>query len=366
MNAITANEFEAASRAATARPSARRAVAPASWLVLLVVAAFLPFGLSVSGLVNLQQVIYTAIAIMSLNLLSGLAGQISIGQSAYIGLAAYATALLVMNAGWSHWAALPIAVGLAFVLGVLTGLPALRITGIRLALTTLSIAIIFPTVPVKFTAQTGGTPGMNVDPLAAPESWGITNVAFGYWVLLAGLVIVWVFVRNVVNSRIGRSLVAVRDHQIAAHTVGINVAVTKVLVFGASAALCGLVGWMFVVTNQFVSPLDFSVLLAIYLLVGMAIGGGGTLIGPIFGALFIVYAPQGIGEIGASPLLTPLIYGVALIVILLVMPQGVGGLLAKAARRIAGPPAPTRVRPAAAATPAAPPLEPEAVPPLHR
>ncbi|MER7003676.1 branched-chain amino acid ABC transporter permease [Dactylosporangium sp. NPDC000555] len=350
MNAIAASEFEVASHAASgARPLLRRAAIPAGWLALLIVAAYLPFGVSISGLVNLQQVIYIAIAIMSLNLLSGLAGQISIGQSAYIGLAAYATALLVMKAGWSHWAALPVAVLLSFVLGVLTGLPALRITGIRLALTTLSIAIIFPTVPVKFTAQTGGTPGMNVNPLAAPESWGITDVAFGYWVLLAGLVLVWVVVRNVIDSRIGRSLIAVRDHQIAAHTVGINVAVTKVLVFGASAALCGLVGWMFVVTNQFVSPHDFSVLLAIYLLVGMAIGGSGTLIGPIFGALFIVYAPQGIGEIGASPLLTPLIYGAALILILLVLPQGIGGLLAKVARRITGPPAPTRVRTAAAA-----------------
>ncbi|HEX5206073.1 branched-chain amino acid ABC transporter permease [Paractinoplanes rhizophilus] len=327
---------------------ARRATVPAAWLVLLAVAAYLPFGVGGPTLVNLQQVIYTAVGVMSLNLLSGLAGQISIGQSAYIGLAAYATALLVQHAGWSYWAALPVAVLLAFVLGALTGLPALRITGIRLALTTLAIAIIFPTIPVKFSAQTGGTPGMNVDPLTAPASWGISTVAFNYWVLLAGLVVIWVIVRNVLDSRIGRSLLAVRDHQIAAHTVGINVSVTKVLVFGASAAVCGVAGWMFVVTNQFVAPGDFSVLLAIYLLAGMAIGGAGTLIGPIFGGLFIVYAPQSISSAGLSPLLTPLIYGVVLILILLVLPQGLGGLLAKLGARIRGPLPPTRVRPAPA------------------
>jgi branched-chain amino acid transport system permease protein len=343
----------------------RRSAVPAAWLVLLIVAALLPYGVGGPTLVNLQQVIYTAIGVMSLNLLSGLAGQISIGQSAYVGLAAYATAMLVARAGWSYWAALPIAVFLAFLLGALTGLPALRITGIRLALTTLAIAIIFPTVPVKFSAQTGGTPGMNVNPLAAPASWGISTVAFDYWVLLAGLVIILVIMRNVIDSRLGRSLIAVRDHQIAANTVGINVSVTKVLAFGSSAALCGVAGWMFVVTNQFVAPGDFSVLLAIYLLAGMAIGGAGTVIGPIFGGLFIVYAPQTISTIGASPLLTPLIYGVVLIVILLVLPQGLGGLLAKVAARIRGPLPPTRIRDAVPAGAAASPpkLAPEPVPP---
>lgn len=337
------------------RISYRRLVIPALWLLVVLVAFYLPYTLDGVVLVQLQQVIYLAVAVMSLNVLSGLSGQISIGQSAYIGTAAYATALLVQSRGWSYWSALPVAIAAGFLVGALTGLPALRITGIRLALATLSIAIVFPSVPVKFTAETGGTAGFNVSAMRPPESWGISSVAYNYWVLLGGAVIVFVLVRNVMNSRIGRSLIAIRDQQVAAYTVGINVSLVKVLVFGISGAICGLVGWMFVITNQFVSPSDFTVLLSIYLLVAMAIGGAGTLVGPIFGALFLIYAPRAIGEIGASPLLTPVIYGAALIVILFFLPQGVGGFLQQLGRRVVGRPSS-----AGSAGPAGPPPDPAA------
>ncbi|SEE58271.1 branched-chain amino acid ABC transporter permease [Jiangella alba] len=303
------------------------------WPALVAVAVLAPFALGGTQVLRLQQVIYLAVAILSLNLLTGWCGQISFGQCAYIGASAYATALLVQTSGWSYWAALPVAIVMGFVIGALTGLPALRISGIRLALASVSIAFVFPTIPVRFTEQTGGNAGFVVDALTPPPWLGISITAFNYWVLLTLAMLVFVLARNVMASRIGRAMIGVRDQQVAAQTVGVDVVTMKVAAFGFSGALCGLAGWMFVVAHTFVSPSDFMAVLSINLLVGMAVGGSATLVGPVFGALFLVFTPRVIADAGVNPLLTPLLFGVALILILLYLPRGVGGLLQDLARR---------------------------------
>ncbi|MGI8330431.1 branched-chain amino acid ABC transporter permease [Actinomadura scrupuli] len=312
--------------------------ARAAWALLACALLLAPFFVAASQVSALQRVVYLAVAVMSLNVLTGFNGQASIGHSAFMGMAAYITALTVQNAGWSYWAALPVSILASALVGGLAGIPALRIKGMNLALVTLGLAMVFPQIPVRFTDQTGGTQGLTVDNgLAAPEALGISDVAWRYWVLLVLAGAAFWLVRNTRASRIGRSIIAIRDQPLAAHTSGVNVRLTKIMVFAASAGMAALAGWMFTVSNQFVSPGDFSVLVSINLLLGMAVGGSGTLAGPIFGALFLSYVPDLAADTGVDPLLTPVVYGLVLILLTYFLPGGAAGALAALAARIHRP-----------------------------
>ena len=164
-------------------------------------------------------IITYAIAALGLNLLTGYNGQISIGHGAFFGVGAYTTAILVADHGWSHFATLPAAAILAFGLGVLVGLPALRIQGLYLALVTLALATVFPLVITRFTSVTGGTQGMRVPRFRAPSWTGLTDDQWKYYVLLAFAVIAFVLVRNLVKSRVGRAIIAIRDNETAAQAL---------------------------------------------------------------------------------------------------------------------------------------------------
>ncbi|MFC5751266.1 branched-chain amino acid ABC transporter permease [Actinomadura rugatobispora] len=320
----------------------------AAWGLLGAVLVFAPFFVGVSQVTGLQRVLYLAVAVMSLNVLTGFNGQASIGHSAFMGMAAYVTALAVQNSGWSYWAALPVSVLVAAAVGALAGIPALRIKGMNLALVTLGLAMVFPQIPIRFTEQTGGTQGLTVDAgLAAPAALGISDVAWRYWVLLALAAGAFWLVRNVRASRLGRAVVAIRDQPLAAHTAGVNVPFTKIAVFAASAGMAGLAGWMFTVSNQFVSPGDFSVLVSINLLLGMAVGGSGTLAGPILGAAFLYYVPDLTAGTGLDPLLTPAVYGLVLILVTYFLPGGAAGALSSLTSRLTRPPEPPPAPPTA-------------------
>jgi branched-chain amino acid transport system permease protein len=304
----------------------RSAIGPVCWLSGLVLLFLVPFAASATEINGLLEVLYLAVAVMSLNLLTGFNGQASIGHSAFLGLGAYTTAIAVQNYGWSYWTALPVAILVAGFVGAVAGLPALRIRGMNLALVTIALALVFPQIPVRFTDQTGGTAGLNVDKrFSTPPVLGVVDIVWQYWVLLGIAALVFLFIRNTMRSSIGRALIAIRDQQVAAYTVGINVKVIKVAVFAASSAIAGLAGWMFTVRNQFVSPGDFTVLVSINLLVGMAVGGAGMLVGPILGALFLHYVPVFMADSGVNPQLTPVVYGIVLILLMLVLRSGLAG-----------------------------------------
>lgn len=307
------------------------------WLVGLVLLLVAPFFLSLTGIRGLLQVFIFAVAVMSLNLLTGYNGQPSIGHSAFMGLGAYATALAVQNYGWSYWTALPLGIVVAGLVGAIAGVPALRIRGMNLALVTIALGMVFPQIPVRFTDWTGGTAGLTVDEqLSAPAALGIHNVAWQYWILLAITALVFLLIRNVIHGPVGRAMIAIRDQHVAAHTVGINVRAVKVAVFAGSAALAGLAGWMFTVAHQFVSPGDFTVLVSINLMLGMAVGGSGTLVGPVLGALFLYYVPEVLPDLGVPAQLTPAVYGVLLILLAFFLPGGLAGGAQSLTRRLRG------------------------------
>ena len=238
----------------------------ASWAMRLAVAAVLAalmLWVPTRGSDSLIEVCTTAFTLMaaalSLNLLLGYAGQISLGHSAFFGIGTYTTAVMVTRWGWSPFHTLPVAFVLAFVVGVLVSLPALRIKGVYLALVTLALGMVFPQFIKwkKLSWLTGGAKGINDtgfkftkdNPTYEIFGWnpwgnlrGQNVKPFYFWVGAIIVLVVYLICRGVVKSRVGRSLVAIRDNSTAAAVMGVNLPVTKGIVFGLSAAMCALPG----------------------------------------------------------------------------------------------------------------------------
>ena len=299
-------------------------------VVLAAVLVSLPYTNDVFRVEQFTTVMALAVAAMGLNLLTGFNGQISIGHGAFFGIGAYTTAILVQDHGWSHFLTLPVAIALTFVVGLLVGLPALRIRGLYLALVTLALATLFPQLVSKFPDLTGGTTGIVVtDALTSPDAGALADDQYRFFVVLAITVVAFVLVRNLVNSRIGRSLVAIRDNETAAEVLGVNLAASKVVTFGVSAALAGLGGSLSVMGRAVpvVSPNVYNVGLSIELLVAVVVGGVATIFGPAIGALVIEFLPEFLPDgTPEQKQLTPLIFGASLIVLMMVAPGGILGL----------------------------------------
>ena len=292
------------------------------------------------------QAFYIGVAAMGLNLLTGYNGQVSIGHGAFFGIGAYTTALLmdheytwlgVTIGHMSFLATLPVAALVTFVVGALVGFPALRVKGLYLALVTLGLAVIFPDLATRFVKGTGGTSLVSLTPaeLAAPswvpsklvapgplgqDQWAYYNA---FVLALLGLGAVWLIAR----SRFGRSLIAVRDHEAAAASVGIDLARTKVLAFALSALYAGIAGSISVLVLSFANSGKVETFqLSIEFLVALVIGGTATVLGPLIGGFAVVYIDKWTKEAFPSkPVLSPAIFGVTLIVLMYVMPDGVIG-----------------------------------------
>ena len=278
--------------------------------------------------VQFSEVIITAIAVLGLGLLTGYNGQISVGHAVFFGVGAYTTAIMVDNHGWPFLATIPLAVVLSFVIGVLAGTPGLRIKGLYLALVTLALATLFPFFITRFSDVTGGSTGKSIPDFDAPDWSGLADDQWVYYVLLAFAVPTFFLVRNLVKSRPGRAIIAIRDNETAAEVVGVNLAVYKVTTFGVSAAIAGLAGSLSMIVGSGRVDLgrDGSVVLeSIQFLAAMVIGGAATIMGPILGAAFVVFIPEFSSDV--NPQLSQVIYGALLIVLMLVLPSGfMGGI----------------------------------------
>jgi len=270
-----------------------------------------------------------AIAILGLNLLTGFNGQFSLGHGAFYAVGAYTAAILMDRYGVPYYATLPAAAIVCLVFGFLFGLPALRLEGHYLALATFGLALAVPSLlKIHWLQQwTGGVQGILVDKPDAPFGLPISQDQWLYiFTLLVGAVL-FLCAWNLLRGRTGRALVAIRDHHMAADTMGINTSLYKSLTFGVSAMYTGVAGALGAIAIQFVAPDGFNILLSITLLVGVVIGGLAAIPGAIFGAIFVVFVPNLASDISkAAPWA---IYGVFLIVFMYLMPTGIWGGLRK-------------------------------------
>lgn len=310
-------------------------------VVMAAAALYAPFYFTPDINHLLSQAIYLAIAAMGLNLLTGFNGQVSIGHGAFFGVGAFTSAILIIDHNWSFEPTIVVAAVLTGVFGLLVGLPALRVRGLYLALVTLGLAVLFPQVAQKFIEGTGGVALLRPDrqEFSSLISW-LDDDQWGYFLSLVIAIALFILAWNLVRGRIGRAMISVRDQEIAASTVGVPVARTKVATFAISAAYAGVAGSLSVMTDRLADGTNAILYFqrSIEFLVAMVIGGAATIMGPAVGALLLVALRRNTQNlIEGKEILAPALYGAALIAIVFVLPEGlVGGvrrLLAALGRR---------------------------------
>ena len=284
-----------------------------------------------------------AIALMGLNLLTGYNGQISLGHGAFYAIGAYVTAVLVHKMGVPYWATVPAAGLVCLGVGFLFGFPALRLEGLYLALATFALALVTPQILKfkSFASWTGGVQGILMDKPDAPWGLPLDSDQWLYFLCLAVALPLFWAARNMVASRTGRAMVSIRDHPIAAATMGVNTALVKSLTFGVSAFYTGIAGSLGGIVVGFVAPDSFSILLSLSFLVGIVVGGLASIWGALFGALFVVFVPNYADQISdllgeRAKALPWAIYGLLLIAVMYLMPTGVVGMLRTVAARVVG------------------------------
>jgi len=298
-------------------------------LGLLLLAA--PWLFAEYWLAQLTFVLIYAIVGLGLMLLAGFTGLFSLGHAAFLGVGAYTQAVLT-NMGWPFPLALAMAGLLSAAVGVIVGLPALRVKGIYLGIATLSFGFIVEEVLARWESVTGGNAGVHVKP---PQmfGWKLSSGEEFYFLCLFIAVVSTLAILNLLRSPTGRAFVAIRDSEISAQSMGIHLARYKTLSFALSAALAGIGGALYAHKLSFISPDQFNILQSVDLLLMVVIGGLGSVHGAFLGAIFLISMPQLIAlskdwlpaAIGQAPGLQGLVYGLVLIAFVLFEPLGLYG-----------------------------------------
>ena len=321
---------------AAAVPLRRRTGSLAAAAMVLLVAAAAPLFLKNFLVFQLTLVLVYAIAILGLNLLTGFNGQFSLGHSAFYAVGAYTAAILMEFANVPYPLTLPAAAALCFLAGFLFGLPALRLEGLYLALATFGLALAMPQIlklsPIEH--WTGGVQGLVVIKPDPPFGLPLSQDQWLFYFTLVVGAFLYVGARNLVRSRTGRAMMAIRDNPIAARSMGINTGLYKSLTFGVSAMYTGIAGALGAIVVQFVAPDSFTFALSVGLFVGLVVGGVGWLPGALFGGAFVLFVPN-VAE-SVSKGLSGAVYGAILILIIYVMPSGVAGLFGAVRRALQG------------------------------
>ena len=301
-----------------------------SWLVpiLALVAVIVPVAeFTDYHLFQLTMVVVYAIAILGLSLLIGFNGQISLGHGAFYAIGAYTTAILMTTWNMPYWLTLPVSALVCAVFGFLIGLPALRLGGLYLALTTFALAVAIPQI-LKYKAideWTGGVQGLVIDKPDAPFGLPLSPDQWLYIFTAFVASILYLVACNVVRGRVGRAMMAIRDHSMAAEAMGINLPIVKTSAFAISAMYTGLAGSLGAIAVQFVAPDSFQVFVSVFLFVGLVVGGVSSIGGTLIGAAFIEFIPNFADKLSkAAP---SAVYGVILIAVMFLMPMGAGGFL---------------------------------------
>jgi branched-chain amino acid transport system permease protein len=227
----------------------------------------------------------------------------------------------------SFWAALPPAVVAATVLGVVIGIPALRLQGLQLAIITLMLAAVVPPLILRLDTYTKGTAGIALEKPEPPAWLPLSQDAYVYFICLAGAGLAILIMLQFVRGETGRRLKSVRDNPLIAEAFGINIARTKVAAFAVSAAFAGFAGGLFAMVNAFVSPDSFQLFKSFEFVSGAIIGGITSIAGAFIGAIIVVFLPEWSANISLA--MAGIVYGAVLVVMMLIAREGIVGLLRK-------------------------------------
>lgn len=262
------------------------------WLALFfVLLVIIPFVVDAYILYVANLIGFAVIGAVGLNILTGFTGQISLGHAAFVGVGGYTAAILITRWDFSFWLALPCAGFMAAIAGLIIGIPSLRVKGLYLCMATLAAQFIFQYIFIHWEAMTQGIRGINVP---APSIFGFvlnTEKRFYYLTLIVVIVAV-AYARNLVRSRVGRAFVAIRDRDLAAEIMGISLFRYKLTAFAISSFYAGVAGALWVSFMRIVTPDHFPFHLSIQYLAMVIVGGMGSVLGSIFGAVFMILTPE--------------------------------------------------------------------------
>ena len=294
-------------------------------LVILALLIVVPLFVKNFIIFQLTMLLIYGLAVLALNILTGGSGQFSLGQSAFYAVGAYTSAILMEHGGVNYALTLPVAGVICFGFGFLFGQPALRLSGVYLALATFATFALATAMPQLlklgyFEYWTGGVQGLVVTKPDAPFNLPMSQDTWLYYFTLAVTIAIYIFSINLLKSRSGRAFMAIRDNEIAASAMGVDVALYKTLAFGVSAGITGVAGGLGAIAVQFVAPDGYTITLAIQLFLGMVVGGVGWLPGSIIGSAFIIFVPN-IAE-GISKGLSGAVFGVLLFLVIFLVPHG--------------------------------------------
>ncbi len=325
-----------------------------AWGYAVVAAVLIPLVLEPFEIGKMNRALALTVAILAVNMVVGFNGLLALGHSAFMGIGAFMAASLVQDEGWDYWMAIPFVLIAAFAVGIIVGLPALRVRGLYLALVTIAQAAVFPTLvnldQLTISERTGGPNGKRVDEVVGDVefregNWfewlpGVDGArgdsAYRYWIILLITAITIVLVRNMIRSRPGRGILAIRDNEAGAAVYGVNLPIYRTVNFALSSAVGALAGLLWCMDKSFVAGQDFTFILAIDLIIGLVIGGVGTLQGSILGGLFVVWVrdltkritvPLGFYELDGDGPLSAAIFGLILILFTFFAPGGIASLV---------------------------------------
>ncbi len=301
--------------------------------LLLVAAVALPFGTSRYYVQMACVAMVYAILAQGYDILLGWAGQLSLSHAALFGVGAYAQALLTTRAGVAFWPSLAMAVLITWVAALVVGIPTLRLKGHYLAMGTLAFGLSVALVLSRWREVTGGTDGIRDIPPPTIGALTFDAPARFYFLLLGSLVLTLWITAGLRRSALGAILHAVRENELAAEVLGIDVPLAKLVALSVSAVYAAVAGGLYAGLSQYVSPETFGLHTAVLLLLMVVLGGSRTLAGPTLGAALLVLLPEALRFLDRYYLL---VYGVSMVLIVSFMPQGIVGFWHAVTRRKGG------------------------------
>ena len=291
-------------------------------LLFLLLVAF-PLGIRDDYLIRIGvTVLMYVVLASSLNIINGYSGQFNLGHAAFYCVGAYTAAILSTTLNWSFWILLPLSGIMASLFSLFLGLPTMRLKGVYLAITTLGFSEIVRLTVLNWTSLTRGP--MGIPGIPFPELFGIkfsTNTHF-YYIILAVAVLMIFCTKRVLNSRIGRAWIAIREDEAAAKAMGVETFKYKLLNLIYGTFWAGVIGCFYAFFASYISADSFTLDEGFSILAMVLVGGQGTLLGPIVGASFLTILPEAFRSLAEYRLV---IFGLAILVIMHLRPQGIAG-----------------------------------------
>jgi branched-chain amino acid transport system permease protein len=303
-----------------------------AWIVASIILLLLPLFLGKYTIFLLSMLAIYALVSLGLNLLMGYTGQIAAGHAGFLALGAYFTAIFGENLQWLPCPVILLLAGIfTGIIGFLLGIPILRLKGFYIAMATLAFGVVVSEVILQWSSLTNGDNGLNV-PVATIAGFAFDSDYKLYYLIIPVTLLMTILANNLVKGYIGRAFIALRESEIAAQTIGIDLARFKTIAFAISAFYTGVAGGLFAYLITFLSPDAFTIELSVDFIAMIVIGGMGSILGSIIGAVILT----GMQQVLAGLLdLQILIFGISLIVFMIFMPRGISGMIYSLKERFA-------------------------------